>query len=105
MKSDFFEAALNEGGQRSGEVSAMEGDPTEFGFRWTTVGNEKEACHEKLARWAKRIGPPFDPHAFGKDYLYEGVLRLLSDEEAAQYDRDFACWSYYLGDAVDEARL
>jgi hypothetical protein len=105
FKSDFFEAALNEGICRSGEVPPFEDELDFVGFTWKLFGNEEEACHDKLLLWSYRIGPSFNPEVSGEDYLYEGFLRLLSVEEAAQYDRDLDCWLTYLNDPVAAFRL
>ena len=92
FKSDYFEAALNEAGERSGDVRPDAGEPDFIGFRWELVGNEADACRQKMATWMKRIGTRFDPEMAGADYLHEGLLPILSDNEAVTYDRDRQCW-------------
>lgn len=102
FKSDFFEAAMNEGHLRSGEIRSGLEEPEFIGFRWRLVGNEADACREKMASWMTCIGQAFDPHVPGAGYLHEGLLRLLSDEGAATYDRDRECWQTYLDDPASE---
>jgi hypothetical protein len=102
FKADFFEAALNEGHLRSGDIESDPDEPEFVGFRWRLVGSEADACREKLARWMTCLGPAFDPDMPGAGYLHEGLLRLLSDEEAATYDRDRECWQTYLDDPASE---
>jgi hypothetical protein len=102
FKSDFFEAAMNEGHQRSGEITTDAEDPEFIGFRWKLVGNEADACREKMAHWRARLGSAFDPDVSGGEYLLEGLLRLLSEEDAVQYDRDRECWQTYLDDPASE---
>ena len=102
FKSDFFEAALNEGHLRSGEIQSDPEDPQFIGFRWRLAGNEADACREKMARWMAWLGSTFDPDVRGAGYLHEGLLRRLSDEEAATYDRDRECWQTYLDDPASE---
>ena len=102
FKSDFFEAALNEGHLRSGQIDSDPEDPEFIGFRWRLVGNEADACREKIARWMTWLGESFDPDVPGAGYLHEGLLRRLSDEEAARYDRDRECWQTYLDDPASE---
>lgn len=48
------------------------------------------------------MGPAFDPDVPGAGYLHEGLLRRLSDEEAATYDRDRECLQTYLDDPASE---
>jgi hypothetical protein len=103
FKVDYFEAALNEGRQRSGEVTSDLEDSECVGFRWKIIGGETDACREKMARWMTALGSAFDPEAPGTGYLHEGLLRILSDEEAARYDRDRECWITYLSDPASEA--
>ncbi len=102
FQSDFFEAALNEGHLRSGQIKADPEDPEFVGFRWRLVGNEADACREKMARWMTWLGSSFDPNVAGAGYLHEGLLQQLSDEEAATYDRDRECWQTYLDDPPSE---
>lgn len=102
FKSDFFEAALNEGHLRSGRMTSDPDDPEFDGFDWKLVGNEADDCREKMARWLVRLGPAFDLEIPGAAYHYEGLLRILSDKEATTYDRDRECWLTYLDDPASE---
>ena len=104
-RSGYFETALNEGGERSGHVRPEPEEPDFIGFHWRLVGNEADACRDKLARWMNRVGAAFNPEIDGRAYLYQGLLRLLSDEEAVQYDRDRECWITYLEDPTKEAAV
>lgn len=58
LKSDFFEAALNEGHLRSRGVEADPEEPDYVGFRWRLVGHEADACREKLAEWMTYLARP-----------------------------------------------
>ena len=55
-----------------------------------------------MAHWTTFLGPVFHPDIPAADYLHEGLLRLLSDEEASRYDRDRECWQTYLDDPASE---
>lgn len=99
-KSDFFEAALNEGRERSGTVRPDPEERNFVGFQWKLLGNEAEACREKLALWMNLLGEAFDPEIAGRAYLYKGLLHIFSDEEALKYDRDRECWMTYLEDCA-----
>ena len=83
FKSDYFEAALNEGHERAGYVRPEPSDPDFVGFRWKLMGNEEDACREKMARWIKRIGVAFDPMTLGQAYLHGGLLRVLRQDRSA----------------------
>lgn len=102
FQADFFECAISEGGERSGDVRP-DADAAFIGFRWKLVGNEADASREKMATWITRLGDEFDPEIAGACYLHKGLLRVLSDQEAAMYDRDRDCWMTYLDEPGVEA--
>ena len=101
--SDYFSAAIDEGGLRSGSEQPNEADlhptrntagisgtdqPEWQGFRWKLIGTEADACRAKLRAWTERLGADFDPDKQGADYLHEGLLRVFDDHEACLYDSD-----------------
>lgn len=109
FQSDYFGCALDEGGQRAGDVQPEEADidpetrqPDWQGFRWKLVGDEADVCRDKLRKWADVLGPEFDPFKSGREYLHGNLLRTLSDDEARLYDSDQQCWCFYLDDPAAE---
>ena len=112
LGSDFFEAAIGEGGFRSGEERPDPGDADPASgaapwraFSWKLVGSDADACREKLQTWADRLGAGLDPYAAGRDYLDGGLMRVLDDASADEYDRDMSCVVAFLDDPREEARL
>lgn len=101
---DFFSAAINEGNLRSGIEPADEEDGVATrGFRWELIGSEREDCQKLLINWIGKLGAVFDPECPAEDYLYKGLLRILTDDEARAYENDKQCWLFYLSDARQEA--
>jgi hypothetical protein len=107
LGSDFFSAAMNEANLRFGqEVPLDELDsPPMQGFSWEVIGSEAAECRAMIDRWAKLLTSLFDPHARAEQYLYQGVLQILSDEDARLYENDRKCWMFYLDDPRAEAAL
>ena len=109
--SDYFAAAIDEGGLRSGGEQPEEADldpdtgqPSWQGFRWELTGTEADDCRVKLRAWIDRLGADFDPDKQGADYLYEGLLRVFDDREACLYDADMQCCFTFLEDVYEETQ-
>ena len=109
--SDYFAAAIDEGGLRLGAEQPEEADldphtgqPNWQGFRWELTGTEADDCRAKLRAWIDRLGANFDPDKQGADYLHEGLLRVLGDRETCHYDADMQCCFTFLGDVYEEAQ-
>ena len=117
--SDYFAAAIDEGGLRSGGEQPEEADldptrsavgisgtgqPNWQGFRWELTGTEADDCRTKLRAWIDRLGADFDPDKRGADYLHGGLLRVLGDREASLYDADMQCCFTFLGDVHEETQ-
>jgi hypothetical protein len=103
---DYFAGVINEGDFREGEI-----DPEEEGFeqfaapvKWRVVGNEREACLMAMGYWLMIWNGELDPTVEGKDLPDD---RFSSEESRLTYERDRACWSFYIEDlsvALEEAR-
>lgn len=109
FKSDYFEAAINEGDERSGEIKPDEteidsqGCPLFKAFTWKIVGNERVDCLEKMATWVSVIGASFDPSIAGENYLHEGLSPTFSVDLVRKYDLDRQCWLRFIDDPSEEA--
>ena len=103
--SDYFCAALDEGGLVSGSMEATEdeGYPPEPAFSWALEGTDEEECLSKMRRWIGVLGADFDCSREGADYLSGGLLRVLDEGAARAYDRDRECWDHFLDDPGSHA--
>ena len=103
--SDYFCAAIDEGGLSSGIMEARNDDgyPPEPAFSWVLDGSDEEECLSKMRRWIGVLGSDFDCSRDGADYLASGILRVFDDDSAKVYDRDRECWDYFLDEPGSHA--
>lgn len=104
--AEFFNAAIDEGGERSGTESGAfpepePGMPEPQAFRWELVGSEEDECRVKLRRWTGILGPALDPWLNADDYQNADGSLVLSAEQAGSYRRDMRCCLHYLDDPID----
>jgi len=89
---DFFEAAIEEGGVRSGSEAPDKDELDAFEpFSWKLVGSDEEECRALLGIWAMRIGRVFDPHG-------DPSALDISEEEKKSFIHDQKVWTHYLED-------
>ena len=99
FQSDFFCAAVGEGGERAGEVRPDEDEGELFEpFSWKLVGTDEDECRTLLACWLLSLGRTFDPAGDPSTVVGPDA----GPDMAERFRLDQQCWMTHLDDPESE---